>query len=406
MANFDLMRRLSKDSGGKIILLILDGLGGLPYDVEGETALEMASSPNLDRLAREGSTGLSIPIARGIEPGSGPGHLALFGYDPLTYDVGRGALEAAGIGIDIQPGDVAARGNFATLDENGLIADRRAGRIPTEQGAEAVASLQDITLPGVDLTVREVKEHRFAVRLRGEGLSPDLNDTDPLEVGKAPLLAEAQVDSPEAKHTAELINDFVLQARNRLQHHLPANGLTLRGFAGDPELPKYKDVYKLKAACVAVYPMYKGVSRLVGMDIVDTTAHDTPLDEFHYVADLWDQYDFFFIHVKATDSRGEDGAIEAKAAVIEEVDAALPALLDLQPDVIAVTGDHSTPAKMRSHSFHPVPTLIWAPATAMIDRVTGFGERQCIQGALGQFPAPDLMPLMMGHAGRLARYGA
>ncbi len=406
MANFDLMRRLAKHSGGKIILLILDGLGGLPYNVEGETALEMASSPNLDRLAREGSTGLSIPIARGIEPGSGPGHLALFGYDPLTYDVGRGALEAAGIGIDIQPGDVAARGNFATLDENGLITDRRAGRIPTEQGAKAVASLQDITLPGVDLTVREVKEHRFAVRLRGDGLSPDLNDTDPLEVGKAPLLAEAQVDSPEAKHTAELINDFVLQARNRLQHHLPANGLTLRGFAGDPELPKYGDVYKLKAACVAVYPMYKGVSRLVGMDIVDTTAHDTPLDEFHYVADLWDQYDFFFIHVKATDSRGEDGAIEAKAAVIEEVDAALPALLDLQPDVIAVTGDHSTPAKMKSHSFHPVPTLIWAPATAMIDRVNGFGERQCIQGALGQFPAPDLMPLLMGHAGRLARYGA
>ncbi len=406
MANFDLIRRLAKDGGGKIVLLVLDGLGGLPLEIDGPTELEAATTPNLDRLAREGSNGLNIPIARGIEPGSGPSHLALFGYDPLTYEVGRGALEAAGIGIAVVPGDVAARGNFATVDENGVITDRRAGRISTEKGAEAVASLKDITLPGVELTVEEVKEHRFALRLRGEGLDPGLADTDPLSVGLAPLPATPVVDNQAARHTASLVDQFVEQARERLKAHYPANMLTLRGFAGDPALPKFHEVYKLKAACVAVYPMYKGVSRLVGMDVIETDAHDTALDEFNYVAEHWEQYDFFFVHIKYTDSRGEDGNFDAKAAVIEEVDAALPALVDLQPDVIVVTGDHSTPARMKQHSFHPVPTLIWAPATAMPDPVTGFGERQCMAGALGQFPATDLMPLALGHAGRLARYGA
>ncbi len=406
MANFDLMRRLAKDNGGKIILLVLDGLGGLPLEVDGPTELEAATKPNLDRLAREGSNGLSIPIARGIEPGSGPGHLALFGYDPLVYDIGRGALEAVGIGIDLQPGDVAARGNFCTVDENGLIVDRRAGRISTSEGAKAVASLKDIRLPGVEVVVQEVKEHRFALVLRGDGLDPNIHDTDPLVVGEAPLPAKPAVDTPQAHHTAEIINQFVAQARERLKGHHPANMLTLRGFAGDPALPKFRDVYKLNAACVAVYPMYKGVSRLVGMTVIETDEHDTPLDEFQRVAANWERYDFFFVHVKYTDSRGEDGNFDAKVAVIEEVDAALPALLDLQPDVLIVTGDHSTPAKMRTHSFHPVPTLIWAPATHLRDHVTGFGERSCMTGALGQFPATDLMPLALAHAGRLSRYGA
>lgn len=409
MANFDLTRRLAEEDGGKILMLILDGVGGLPIQSGGPTELEAATTPNLDRLAREGSTGLSIPIARGIEPGSGPGHLALFGYDPLVYDVGRGALSAAGIGIDIQPGDVAARGNFATVDENSVITDRRAGRISTEQGEEAVRSLAGITLPGVDLTVQEVKEHRFAIVLRGEGLDPRLEDTDPLEVGKKPLPA---VPTPEAKgsaaaqHTADLVNEFIRQAGEKLADHHPANFVNLRGFATDPELPKFQEVYQLNPACVAVYPMYRGVSRLVGMDIVETDAHDTPLDEFERVAAVWDTYDFVFCHIKPTDSRGEDGLFEAKVAVIEEVDAALPALMDLQPDVFIVTGDHSTPARMMRHSFHPVPTILWAPATHMPDDVTGYGEREALKGALGQFPAQDLMQLALGHAGRLARYGA
>ncbi len=406
MANFDLMRRLSIDSGGKIVLLVMDGLGGLPLEQDGQTELEAATTPNLDRLAREGSTGLSIPIARGIEPGSGPAHLALFGYEPLEYEVGRGALSAAGIGIDVQPGDVAARGNFCTIDENGLITDRRAGRIPTEEGDAACQTLDTIELPGVELTVKVVKEYRFCLHMRGEGLSPDLLDTDPGKVGVAPLSAQVSVDSPEARHTADLVNQFLAQAREKLAGHHPANMANLRGFAGDPALPQYSDVYKLKAACVAVYPMYKGVSRLVGMDIIDTDAHDEPVDEFNRVADIWNDYDFFFVHIKYTDSRGEDGNFDAKVAVIEQVDAALPVLMDLQPDTLIVTGDHSTPAKLKSHSWHPVPTLLWAPATHMPDQVTGFGERECMKGALGQFPAPDLMPLALAHARRLKRFGA
>jgi 2,3-bisphosphoglycerate-independent phosphoglycerate mutase len=406
MANFDLMRRLAKDSGGKIVLLVMDGLGGLPLEAEGPTELEVASTPILDRLAREGSNGLSIPIGRGIEPGSGPAHLALFGYDPLFYDVGRGALESAGVGIQIKPGDVAARGNFCTVDDAGLITDRRAGRIATEKAAEAVASLQDIVIPGAEIQVKEVKEHRFALVLRGDGLSPDLLDTDPLSVGKAPLPAAPAADSPEARHTADLVNRFIAQAGSRLARHSPANMLTLRGFATDPALPKFQDVYRLRAACVAVYPMYRGVSSLVGMDLIPTDAHDTPLDEFNRVTEVWDQYDFFFVHIKYTDSRGEDGKFNEKVAVIEQVDAALPALLDLRPDVLIVTGDHSTPAKMAQHSFHPVPTLIWAPATHMPDRVASFGEREAMSGALGQFPATDLLPLALAHANRLARFGA
>lgn len=406
MANFELMQRLTTDKGGKIILLVMDGLGGLPLMHDGPTELEAATTPNLDRLAREGSTGFTIPIARGITPGSGPAHLALFGYDPLVYDIGRGALEAAGIGLPFQPGDVLARGNFCTVDEQGLITDRRAGRIPTEKGAEAVASLRDIQLPDAELEVEEVKEYRFCLRLRGEGLDYRLDDTDPQATGVAPLPARPLVGSHEAAHTADLVNQFIEQAHKRLAGHHPANMLTLRGFATDPELPKFRDIYKLNAACVAVYPMYKGVSRLVGMDIIETDAHDEPLDEYRRAAEHWDEYDFFFVHIKYTDSRGEDGSFNAKAEVIEQVDAALPALMDLSPDVFIVTGDHSTPAKLKSHSWHPVPILLWAPDTHMRDMVTGFGERECMKGTLGQFPATDLMPLALAHAKRLEKYGA
>ena len=338
MANLDLMRNLARSDGGKIILLVLDGLGGLPRQVGGPTELEAADTLNMDRLAYEGSTGLTIPIARGVEPGSGPAHLAMFGYDPLGYDVGRGPLEASGIGMTINPGDVAARGNFCTVDDAGLVTDRRAGRIPTEQGAEAVAAMRDIMLPGVELELQAVKEHRFVMRMRGEGLDPRLSETDPLVVGKAPLAVQTLADNPQAKHTADLVNDFITQARERLKDHAPANMILLRGFDTDPGLPQFQDVYKLNPACVAVYPMYKGVSRLVGMEIIPTGASDTPQDEFEKVAEIWDDYDFVFCHIKATDSRGEDGDFDAKVAVIEAVDQALPTLLDLKPDVVVITG--------------------------------------------------------------------
>ena len=282
MANFDLMRRLALEEGGKILLLVMDGLGGLPREVGGPTELEAAHTPNLDRLAREGSVGLSIPVARGIAPGSGPAHLALFGYDPLVYEIGRGVLEATGIGLEVKPGDVAIRGNFCTVDENGLITDRRAGRISTEEGAKRVALLKDIQIPGVQISIEIAKEYRFAMVLHGEGLHGAIADTDPQQTGVAPLPARAL--EPAAEKTAALVNQWLEEARRRLKGQEPANMCTLRGFAMEPGLPKYRDVYKLRAACVAVYPMYKGVASLVGMDVIETTAHDTTQDQFNKVA--------------------------------------------------------------------------------------------------------------------------
>lgn len=404
MANFELIRRLAQDKGGKIILLVMDGLGGLPRIPDGPTELEAAYTPHMDLLAREGSTGLSIPVGRGIAPGSGPAHLALFGYDPIQYEIGRGVLEATGIGIEVNPGDVAIRGNFCTVDANGLITDRRAGRIPTEEGAKRVALLKQIKLPGVETIVEAVQDYRFTLLLRGPGLNGDIADTDPQATGVPPLPARAR--SPEAESTAALVNQWIAEAAKVLKGHEPANMLTLRGFAMDPNLPKYRDIYKLRAACVAVYPMYKGVARLVGMEVIPTDPHDTPQDEFGHIARVWNDYDFFFCHIKYTDSRGEDGDFDAKVKVIESVDAALPTLLNLKPDVLIITGDHSTPATYKAHSWHPVPTLLWAPKTHMPDRAQVFGERECMVGALGQFPAADLMPLALAHANRLAKYGA
>lgn len=404
MANFDLMRRLATEEGGKIILLVMDGLGGLPMTPGGPTELEAADTPNMDRLAREGSSGLSIPVARGVAPGSGPAHLALFGYDPLVYDIGRGVLEAIGIGLEVDDGDVAVRGNFCTIDASGKITDRRAGRIPTEEGAKRVELLKDIKLDGAEAQIKVGEGYRFAVVFRGEGLSDQVEDTDPQATGVEPLPARAS--SPEGERMAQIANQWLAQAKERLKGQEPANMVTLRGFATDPRLPKFKDVYKLNAACVAVYPMYKGVSRLVGMKVIDTDMHFSVQDEFDTVAKIWNDYDFVFCHVKYTDSRGEDGNFEGKCQVIEEVDRALPTLLDLNPDVLIITGDHSTPAKYRAHSWHPVPTLLYAPETHMPDRLEVFGERECMRGALGQFPATDLMPLALAHAKRLQKYGA
>ena len=404
MANFDLTRRLTTDEGGKILLLVMDGLGGLPLTPDGKTELEAAHTPNMDAIAKTGSLGMTIPVARGVAPGSGPAHLGLFGYDPLVYDIGRGVLEALGIGLRVGDGDVAVRGNFCTLDANGLITDRRAGRISTEEGEKRIALLQNIPVDGATVEVRAGEGYRFAIVIRGAGLNDDVLDTDPQATGVAPLPARAK--SPAGERTAAILNQWIAGATERLKGHEPANGITLRGVASDPALPKYSDVYKLKAACVAVYPMYKGVSQLVGMDIIHTDMHDSVQDEFDKVAQIWNDYDFVFCHVKYTDSRGEDGNFDGKVAVIEEVDRALPTLLGLQPDVLIITGDHSTPAKLRSHSWHPVPLLLHAPETAMPDRAVAFGERECMSGALGQFPAADLMPIALGHAKRFVKYGA
>lgn len=403
MADLEWIRALQQKAAGKIVLLVLDGLGGLPIEPGGPTELEAAHTPNLDRLATEGTLGQTLPIGRGITPGSGPAHLALFGYDPIRYQVGRGVLESIGVGLEVHKGDVAARGNFCTVNALGKITDRRAGRIPTEEAAPIVERLARLQVPGVRSEVRAVREYRFALVMRGRGLEPDIADTDPQQTGVEPLPARAL--QPGSERAAEQVNAWIGQARTALAGEPKANALTLRGFSTDPDLPQFPDIFGLRAACAAVYPMYRGVSRLVGMDVLRFEG-DRPADEFSAVGRVWQEYDFFFIHIKKTDSMGEDGNFDGKVAVIEAVDAALPALLGLGPAALAVTGDHSTPSRLRSHSWHPVPLLLWAPASALPDDQTTFGERACSIGGFGTIPATDVMPLLMGHAGRLAKYGA
>jgi 2,3-bisphosphoglycerate-independent phosphoglycerate mutase len=403
MANLPLISELKKAAPTKIVLLVLDGLGGLPRESDGRTELEAAATPTMDRLAREGTLGMTVPLGAGLTPGSGPAHLSLFGYDPIARPVGRGVLESIGVGLEVRPGDVAARGNFCTIDAQGRITDRRAGRIPGDQAAPITERLAGIRVDGAQVAVRHVREHRFAIVLRGPGLDPALDDTDPQATGVPPLPVRAAQAS--AARTAEIVQAWVLQAFERLRGEPLANGLTLRGFSTDPALPPFPATFGVRAGCIAVYPMYRGVSALAGMQVVPFDG-ETPEDEFRAAADVWDKYDFLFIHVKKPDSRGEDGDFEGKARAIEEVDRALPALLDLRPDVLAITGDHSTPSRLRSHSWHPVPLLLWSPATTRRDGQDRFGETACAAGGLGTFPASDLMPLLLAHAGRLEKYGA
>ena len=403
---FDLMRDLRQD-GGKIVLLVMDGLGGLPASPDGKTELETARTPNLDRLAAAGSLGLSVPIRPGVEPGSGPAHLSLFGYDPLRYVIGRGVLEALGIGFALQANDLAARGNFATVDADGLITDRRAGRIATEACIRLTAKLQETSaglFDDYELFIEPVQEHRFVFVLRGEGLGGALTDTDPLAVGRRPAPVRDESGSSEGARAAELVNRWVTHARQRLADEPQANSLNLRGLAQDPGLPQFPEIYGMRAGAIAVYPMYRGVASLVGMEAIRFEG-ERPKHQVDALAQAWDEYDFFFMHVKKTDSYGEDGDFDAKAHEIEAVDAEIPRILELEPGALIVTGDHSTPAVLRSHSWHPVPTLLWS-ARAMPGAARSFGERACAAGDLGIFHATTLIPQAMAHAGRLKRFGA
>ncbi len=400
--DFSLVRKLRIHSESKVVLMILDGLGGLPGGPEGKTELEAAATPNLDSLAREGICGLHQPIGPGITPGSGPAHLAVFGYDPIHYQIGRGVLEALGINFDLSEGDVAARGNFCTVDKNGLITDRRAGRIPTEKNKELCKILREVKVPGVEVFVEPVKEHRMLLVLRGKGLNGAVEDTDPQSVGAKPL--EPAALDQAAEKTVKLVKQFIDGAAKALSNEHPANMLTLRGFAQKPNWPALGEVWGVRAAAIAAYPMYRGVAKLVGMDVLDT---GTELeDEFDTLLERWNDYDFFYFHVKPTDSAGEDGDFDRKVSIIERVDKQIPRLMQMSPDVLIVTGDHSTPSVMKAHSWHPVPTLMWSDLCRH-DSVRSFGESACIAGALGcGFPAVDLIPIAMANSGRLEKFGA
>jgi 2,3-bisphosphoglycerate-independent phosphoglycerate mutase len=399
MIGFEDLKGLAVPASTKIVLLVLDGVGGLPRD--GRTELETARTPNLDALARQSSLGLADPVAPGITPGSGPGHLGLFGYDPLTYRIGRGVLEAVGIDMPMTDRDLAARGNFCSVDGEGRITDRRAGRIPTEVCARLCSLLESIRIPGIELSVRPVREHRFVVLFRGDGLEEGLTETDPQAVGKEPLPVRAE--RPAAARSAEIANRFVAEAGRLLAAERPANMVLLRGFARYPRLLKLTELYGIRAGVIAVYPMYRGLARLVGMEPI--APGDTVADEFAALRSAFGGYDLFFVHIKKTDSYGEDGSFDRKVAVIESVDREIPRLLALKPDVILITGDHSTPATYKAHTWHPVPVLLWSK-WCRPDEAERFTERACRFGSLGHLQSAQLMPLMMGYAERLTKFGA
>ena len=399
--DLDLLRELSVPNETKILLVVVDGLGGIPNET-GRSELEQANIPHLDRLAIESICGMTVPVAAGVTPGSGPGHLALFGYDPIRYRVGRGVLEALGIDFDLQPQDLAARGNFCTVDDEGRIIDRRAGRIASDKSAALSEELSRITLPGVQVFVEPVKEHRFLLVLRGEGLSDAVTETDPQREGAKPLPARAL--APEAGATADLLNQFVAKAAQVLRDNRPANMLTLRGIARLPDMPSIVDACKFRAGAIAAYPMYRGLAKLVGMDVL--TKGGSFDDEVAVLKQHWNAYDFFFLHYKPADAAGEDGDFQAKIRALEEFDTYIEGLHGMQADVFIVAGDHSTPAVVAGHSWHPVPFLFHARNFVPVDGAEGFNEKACRRGYFGVFPAKDVLSLAMAYAGRLTKYGA
>ncbi len=386
----------------KIAMMILDGLGGLPKEPGGKTELETAYTPHLDALAGQSALGLSVPLGPGITVGSGPGHLALFGYDPLECEIGRGPLEALGVDFDLHPDDVAARGNFCTLDENGNITDRRAGRLPSEESRKLVEKVREIKIEGVEIFIETVKEHRFALILRGAGLGSNVSETDPLLTGKSPLKLIAHDVS--SQKTADIVNQFVEKAQRVLASEKLANMILLRGFAKLPVVPSFMEMYKLNATCIAVNGMYRGVSRLAGMQIQEVIGISLA-DEFSTLEKVWEEFDFFYLHFKKTDTCGENGDFEGKVKAIEEFDQQIPRLMALNPDVVIVTGDHSSPAVLKFHSWHPVPLIIYSKYCRS-DAIPEFGERACAKGSLGHVFARHIMPIALANGGRVAKYGA
>ncbi len=396
-----LIRSITVETSSKILLVVIDGLGGLPVD--GRTELEVGSLPNLDRLASQSVCGLIDPIAPGITPGSGPSHLALFGYDPVRYQIGRGVLEAVGVGMDLEKGDLAARGNFATVDSKGTVVDRRAGRISTDKNRQLCRALQKQieTIEGVRVIIESGREHRFVVVFRGDDLNEGLTDADPQKEGKkaAPSVALDE----KARRSASVVNGFIERATELLQGHHPSNTVLLRGFSQVPDIPSMRDLFKTKAGAIASYPMYRGLARLVGMEILETG--ETVEDEMNTMMNHFEDFEFFFFHIKEPDIKGEDGDFEGKVAALEKIDTLIPEIVKLEPDVLAITGDHSTPSILGSHSWHPNPVIIFSKYVRT-DSVVRFTERECAMGGLGRILAVNLMPLLLANALKMKKFGA
>ena len=420
MTRQDLLARLARRNDRRIVLLVLDGIGDLRTAAQPRTALETARTPNLDGLAERSALGRLVPAGTGVTPGSGPGHLALFGYEPTSpeADIGRGVLEALGLGLDVSPEMVVARGNFATVDEAGRLLDRRAGRIPTAEGericgrlARRIAAAGGVLGDGVRVEVHPGESYRFVVSfLAADGtppLDPGLLDTDPQRLGVPPLPLEAAPgrgnSGGSARATARRLAPVVEELRRELRAEERANDFLLRGFSGLPALPGVGQLHGLRAGALAGYPLYRGVAKACGMEVLDCgKAFGQALDRLE---ECWRDFDYFFVHVKGTDMAGEDGDLAAKVGAIEEVDALLPRLLELGPDVLAITGDHSTPAPMKAHSWHAVPLLLRSEF-CFVDDCARFTEAEAIRGAVGTIPSSDLMGLLLANAGKLAKFGA
>ena len=396
-----ILKEIIRQRETKIILLVIDGLGGLPNP--DKTELEAANTPNLDSLSKISSCGLSEPLGPGLTPGSGPAHISLFGYDPFKYQIGRGVLEALGIDLVLTKEDLASRGNFATLNKEGKVIDRRAGRISTEKNREICSILSENLkeVDGVKILIKTVKEHRVVVLFNGENLNQDISENDPQREDIPPLSINPL--SPEAKFTSEIVNKFIQRVNEILKDEKPANTILLRGFSSKPQIPTFKERYLLSSAAIATYPMYKGLARLVGMEILPVG--DTIEEEIKTLKRNYSNYDFFYLHIKKTDSFGEDGNFKAKVKVIEEVDRFIPQILDLKPDVLVVTGDHSTPSLLKGHSWHPNPFLLYSKY-CQPDGLKSFSEKECRNGSLGIFLAREAMSLILANSLRLTKFGA
>ncbi len=398
---FPYLSDIVESTPSKIVLLVVDGLGGLPDPKTGRSELETARTPNLNALAAQSALGLTDPVMPGITPGSGPGHLALFGYDPLKFLIKRGVMEALGIGLELGPGSIAARGNLCTIDGRGNVTDRRAGRIPTEESAPLVAELNRITVDGARVAVHTVKDHRFVAIFHGEGLADDVSESDPQRTGVPPLAIRAY--GPGSVKMARIANEFSRQAQEILAGRQRANMALLRGFSQMPHVPSMTERFKLNPAAIAAYPMYRGLAQIVGMRVIQTGG--TIVDEMETLAQHYREHDFFFVHFKPTDAAGEDGDFQKKVQALEEFDAALPRALALKPDVIMIGGDHSTPSILGGHSWHPVPFLLHAAYSGR-DGIAEFSERACARGSLGRFPAQQALLLALANARKLAKFGA
>jgi 2,3-bisphosphoglycerate-independent phosphoglycerate mutase len=398
------IKELLQKNNTKIVLVVLDGLGGLP--VNGKTELDAAHKPNLNALAAKSACGLHIPVAMGITPGSGPGHLSLFGYDPIEWEIGRGVLEALGLGIELKKTDIAIRANYATI-ENGIIKDRRAGRIPTDESRKITEKLQEKIkkIDSVEIIFAPGMEHRSAIVLRFPQPLPkgsaSIKDTDPQKEGRPPV--SVTPETPQARKVATVVKKLIPRIVDILKNKPKANFILLRGFSQVPDIPHFGEVYGLNALCIAVYPMYRGLARLIGMNA--PALKGDIREEIDFLKRNYNDYDFFFMHVKKIDSYGEDGNFKGKVSKIEEFDSALPEILGLNPDVIIITGDHSTPSVLKSHSWHPVPVLLKSPYV-LGDTCKAFSERECIKGELGIFSTVNLMSLALANAGRLKKFGA